>query len=225
MKQSAMMTVVLFGDSITQACHCEAQRRWPELLRKRLAKCNPGRAVNVVNAGVGGNTSREGLARMERDVLSHGPDVVTVEFGGNDATPDPNRHVDLAEFRTHLETICRRVRAAGAEPVLLTFTPIIDAQHGFTGDSQFCEKGGPDAYIEDYRDATRTLARELDCELADIDRALRRSMEVDGQGEHILPDGVHLTACGNEVVASEVLRALEVLYTTGRMATLRVART
>ena len=151
-------TVVLFGDSITQAGNCEEPDRWPVRLRQRLAERCPDRPFNLVNAGVGGNTSREGLARLDRDVLAHRPDIVTVEFGGNDATPDRNRHVDLAEFRANIETICRGVRAAGAVPVLLTFTPIVDAQHGFTADLQFREKGGPDAYIEDYREATRALA-------------------------------------------------------------------
>jgi len=202
-------TVVLFGDSITQAGNCDEPHRWPVILHRRLAARCPDRTVAVVNAGVGGNTSREGLARLDRDVLAHRPDVVTVEFGGNDATPDCNRHVDLAEFRANLETICRRVRAAGAEPVLLTFTPIIDARHCFTADPQFGEKGGPDAYIEDYREATRELASRLGCALADIDRALRRAMQTEGSDACILPDGVHLTAQGNAVVADAVFGVVE----------------
>ena len=202
-------TVVLFGDSITQAGNCEEPDRWPVRLRQRLAERFPDRTFNLVNAGAGGNTSREGLARLDRDVLAHRPDIVTVEFGGNDATPDRNRHVDLAEFRANLETIYHSVRAAGAVAVLLTFTPIVDAQHCFTADPQFRDKGGSDAYIEDYREAARALAVELGCELADIDRALRRAMETEGAGSCILPDGVHLTARGNAVVTDEVARALD----------------
>lgn len=208
-------TVVLFGDSITQAGNCEEPDRWPVLLQQRLAERHPGRVFNVVNAGAGGNTSREGLARLDRDVLTHRPDVVTVEFGGNDATPDRNRHVDLAEFRANLETLCRRARGAGAEPVLLTFTPIIDARHCFTADPQFDEKGGPDAYIEDYREATRELASRLGCALADIDRALRRAMQTEGSDACILPDGIHLTAHGNAVVADEVLPVIERVFVLG----------
>ena len=203
-----MATVVLFGDSITQAGNCEEPYRWPVLLRQRLTERFPDRTFNLINAGVGGNTTREGLARLDRDVLAHRPDIVTVEFGGNDATPDRNRHVDLAEFRANLEAICRGVREAGAVPVLLTFTPVVDAQHCFTGDPQFRDKGGPDAYVEDYREAMRALAGELGCELADIDRGLRRVMEAEGPGACILPDGVHLTARGNAVVADEVFRAI-----------------
>ncbi len=198
------MNAVLFGDSITQAGECEEQSRWPVLLRQRLAQRHPKREFALVNAGVGGNTSREGLARIERDVLAHHPDVVTVEFGGNDATPERDRHVDLEEFKKNIEAICRQTRASGAVPVLLTFTPIIDAWHCFAGDSQFSEKGGPDAYIEDYREATRALARNLGCDLADIDRALRQAMEKEGQSEFIMPDGVHLTPRGNELVAGEL---------------------
>lgn len=208
------MTVVTLGDSITAVGNCDAQDRWPELLRRRLAEGGPGRTVQVLNAGVGGNTSREGLARLDRDVLAHRPDIVTVEFGGNDATPESARHVELPEFRANITAICRRIRDAGAIPVLLTFPPIIDEQHCWGG--LFRERGGPDAGVEDYRAAMRDLARELDCGLVDIDRAVRRVMATEGRGAAIVSDGVHLTPRGNEVIADEVFQGLDSLLPGGR---------
>ena len=96
------LTIVAFGDSITQAKEVAPEKRWPELLRAALQARMPGRGFAVVNAGVGGNTSREGLARIERDVLAHRPDWVLVEFGGNDATHDPARHVPPDEFAANM---------------------------------------------------------------------------------------------------------------------------
>lgn len=56
----------------------------------------------MINSGVGGNTSREALDRIGKDVLVYRPDLVMVEFGGNDATPDPNREVSPDEFEENL---------------------------------------------------------------------------------------------------------------------------
>ena len=81
-------TIVAFGDSMTECKALEPSARWPGLLQRRLNRASAGIRCVVVNAGVGGNTSREGLARLERDVLPHRPDLTLVQFGGNDATPD-----------------------------------------------------------------------------------------------------------------------------------------
>src|SRR5437868_298093 len=77
--------VVCLGDSITR-------RGYPECLEKLLP-------VRVVNAGVNGNTSRQGLARLKRDVLSRQPDVVVLFFGANDSRLDaPKTQVALTEY-------------------------------------------------------------------------------------------------------------------------------
>src|SRR4051794_26166849 len=54
--------VVCLGDSLTA-------RGYPQVMETVLH-------VRVVNAGIGGNTSRQGLARLQKDVLSKKPDVV-----------------------------------------------------------------------------------------------------------------------------------------------------
>ena len=49
-----------------------------------LGKVCPKASVKMFNAGSSGNNTRAGLARMDRDVLSHKPHLVTVMFGMND---------------------------------------------------------------------------------------------------------------------------------------------
>ena len=95
-------TIVAFGDSMTECKALEPSKRWPGLLQRRLNRASAGIRCEVVNAGVGGNTSREGLARLERDVLPHRPDLTLVQFGGNDTTPDPARAVPFDEYVRNL---------------------------------------------------------------------------------------------------------------------------
>jgi lysophospholipase L1-like esterase len=77
------LTVICFGDSITQAStEMPEADRWPILLEALLKERLAPRPVAVVNAGVGGNTSREGLVRMDQAVLARRPNLVLVQFGG-----------------------------------------------------------------------------------------------------------------------------------------------
>jgi lysophospholipase L1-like esterase len=203
------VTIVAFGDSITLAREQPEAGRWPELVRGMLQKPRPDLALGMVNAGVGGNTSREGLARLEKDVLAHRPTLVAVEFGGNDSVSDPKRHVPLEEYVDNLERMRRGIQHEhGAGVILLTFPPIVNAWHSTRNDHFYDKTGGIDGFIEDYRAATRIYARERGLPLADIDLTLRAAMAADGPGSVIMPDGVHLTAAGNVVVAETVAPVL-----------------
>ena len=196
------MIVAAFGDSITAANQVAADKRWVELVNMR----RKDDGVHVINSGVGGNTTREGLARIREDVLAHKPDMVLIEFGGNDATPDPERHVSLDEFADNLHSMHEQIITScpGARVVLLTFPPVIDDWHTWKGDEFFAPDGG-DAYVEKYRQATRNYAFVHGLALVDIDKALRQAIENGSTGQYILPDGVHLTEEGHAVVAEAVL--------------------
>lgn len=202
------LIIVAFGDSITEAAQVPEEQRWPHLLAEMLRESLPSREITVANAGVGGNTSREGLARLERDVLTHQPDLVLVEFGGNDATCEPERHVPLEEFTANLQAMRDRLPRETAM-VLLTFPPVIDDWHCWKGHPFYEERGGQDIFIETYREETRRFAGNYNLPLIDIDRALRRACADAGTEKFILPDGVHLTVDGNRIVAEEVSRVLQ----------------
>jgi lysophospholipase L1-like esterase/photosystem II stability/assembly factor-like uncharacterized protein len=199
-KQTIM--VVAFGDSITAATQQAPDDRWPEILGRALQDSFPECIIKVINAGVGGNTSREGLRRMEQDVLKHAPDFVLVEFGGNDNTSEPARHVSFEEFTNNLAQIRKNVTERNnGRLIMLTFPPVVD---------EWRPAGGEDAAVELYRNLARQFAQEHGLPLADIDKVLRKKMSQDGyhKAEYILRDGVHLTAQGNKVVADAVMGIL-----------------
>lgn len=211
MTDDPQIRIVAFGDSITQAAQQPCEHRWPEIVRRGLQAQFPALMITMVNAGVGGNTSREGLLRMEQDVLSHRPHVVTVEFG-NDATPDPARHVSFDEFTANLERIRTALWAHGCgQLVLLTFPPIIDAWHHAYEHEFYRQNGGQDVYQEHYRTRTRDFAHTHGCPLVDVAAAFRAAMRANGPDPYILKDGIHLSRRGNELVASLVQDCLSKL--------------
>jgi acyl-CoA thioesterase-1 len=196
-------TIVAFGDSITLAAAQSPEQKWVNILDQRLnAKSNV--QWSLINAGVGGNTTREGLARFENDVLSHRPNVVFIEFGGNDTTNDMNRHVSLDEFNQNLEKMLNGLTKISAQAVIVTFPPIVDEWHCI-GKHEFYEKwGGLDRCVEEYRQASREFAKKHGLSLADIDVAFREAFKTQDVASLILPDGVHLTDKGNVLVSQVV---------------------
>ena len=82
------MKIVAFGDSITLGVRADGSLKegetWRAVLERRLNASGGGR-VEIVNAGIGGNTTAGGLKRMDADVLANRPDIVTILFGVNDA--------------------------------------------------------------------------------------------------------------------------------------------
>lgn len=200
------MKIVAFGDSITEAViGLEPEQKWTVLLEKRLNDSSANVDYMVINSGVGGNTSREGLARIEKDVISHKPDIVLVEFGGNDAAADEKREVSLEEYRSNLEIICEKLADINADMILLTFTPIINDWHSC---KKFALAGGLDGHVELYREVTRKFAQERGLKLIDIDMVLRKACTEFSPEEIILKDGVHLTAKANEIVAEIIYDCL-----------------
>ncbi len=76
--------IVCFGDSVTYGESLPSGQDYPSVLADLLAQSHPGLDAVVINAGMGGNTSVQALARVERDVLWFRPHVVIVSFGLND---------------------------------------------------------------------------------------------------------------------------------------------
>jgi lysophospholipase L1-like esterase len=117
--------VVCFGDSITGIYyHTGGYRAWPELFALALGDAFPKAGLQVVNAGISGNTAAAGLGRLERDVLAHKPHLVVVMYGMNDisyGTVEPAVDAERkSQFRADLEQIIVRCRQAGAEVLLMT---------------------------------------------------------------------------------------------------------
>ncbi|MGD9646191.1 MAG: GDSL-type esterase/lipase family protein [Pirellulales bacterium] len=116
-------TIVALGDSITRGTRpgVTAEQTFAHLLEKKLI--DSGRDVRVVNQGVGGETTAGALARLDRDVLPVHPQIVVIMYGTNDCWVDAGKQasrLSVEDYERNLTELVRRVRAAGAEPILMT---------------------------------------------------------------------------------------------------------
>ena len=102
--------VIAFGDSLTAGYGAGDGEDWPSRL-------SAATGVEIINAGVSGDTTDAALARIESDVLQEDPRIVIVGLGGNDYL----RGVPIDQTEANLRTIVRRIHDSGAMVVLLGF--------------------------------------------------------------------------------------------------------
>ena len=101
---AAVPRVVLLGDSLTAGYGLAPDEAYPALLQRRLREA--GLTVDVVNAGVSGDTSAGGLRRL--DWALDGPvRVLVVALGGNDAL----RGLTVDDLKRNLAAIIERAQA------------------------------------------------------------------------------------------------------------------
>lgn len=110
---------IAFGDSLTAGYGASPGEDFPSRLSNLIG-------VQVLNAGVSGDTTAEALARLDTDVLSRDPRIVIVGLGGNDYL----RGVTISTTEGNLRTIVRKIHDAGAMVVLLGFRfPSLNANY------------------------------------------------------------------------------------------------
>jgi lysophospholipase L1-like esterase len=129
-------TIVCLGDSVTGVYyHTGGHRAYPEMLELALKAAHPKATVKVINAGSSGNTTRDGLNRLDSDVLMHKPDVVTISFGLNDMV-----RVPIEEYRSNLEQLIDRCREQKSQVVLCAPNAVINtSDRPITKLVEYCE--------------------------------------------------------------------------------------
>jgi lysophospholipase L1-like esterase len=98
---------VAFGDSLTAGTGANEGRDYPALLGQRLG-------VTIINQGVPGDTTADGLARLD-GILKLDPKVVLLCLGGNDGL----QRIPLAQTTANLSAIIERLQARGAFVVVI----------------------------------------------------------------------------------------------------------
>ena len=176
--------LVCFGDSITAGYGLQHGQAWPEALQRKLDQ--NGYRYAVDNEGTSGATSKDAVANL-RTVLALHPDVVVVEFGGNDGLrgipPDETRR-NLDAVLTALENAHIRILLAG-----ITLPP----------------NYGPD-YIQAFEGMFHDLAARH--HTAFVPMIYKDLVHVP---DSIQADGIHPTARGSEIIADTLFPALKPL--------------
>jgi acyl-CoA thioesterase-1 len=180
--------LVCFGDSITAGYGLQTGQSYPDALQHDLD--SRGYHYKVNNQGTSGATTKDAVADLRSILLLH-PEIVVVEFGGNDGLRglplDQTRH-NLGAVLTALENAHIKILLAG-----ITLPPNYGTE-----------------YIQQFEQVFRDLAAKH--HIAFVPMIYKDLVKLPGT---IQPDGVHPTAKGSEIIAQTLLPALAPLLRKG----------
>jgi acyl-CoA thioesterase-1 len=176
--------LVCFGDSITAGYGLFPGQTFPDMLQRDLD--NLGYNYKVDNEGTSGATTKDAIASLNSVLLMH-PDIVIVEFGGNDGLrglpPDQTRR-NLDQVLTALEKARIKILLAG-----ITLPPNYGAD-----------------YIKSFEQVYRDLAAKH--KVAFVPMIYKDLVHVP---DTIQSDGIHPTAKGSKIIAQTLLTVLKPL--------------
>ena len=188
-------TIAFLGDSITQA----GKRKGGYCQLVLLALKDQDIKATPVFAGISGHKSNQMLARLERDVLKHKPDWMTLSCGVNDVWHG-KRGVDLESYKKNITAIVTKAQAAGVKVMLLTSTMISEDQSKKLNQQ-----------LKPYNDFILELAKKQNCLLADLNADMQKALTTFPKdavkGKQLTGDGVHMNKLGNIMMARGVAKA------------------
>lgn len=177
--------IVLFlGDSITAGYGVELSQAYPALIQEKIDGKNW--PFKVVNAGQSGDTSAGGLSRIDW-LLRNRIDVLVLELGGNDGL----RGFPVESTRKNLQAIIDRVKRKYPDAKIVIAGMKMPPNMGRDYDSEFAA---------------------IFASLAKTNNAPLVPFVLEGVGgvrDLNLPDGIHPTPRGHQIVAANVWKVLE----------------
>ena len=187
--------LVAFGASNTERyMPC---MHWLDVLEVGL-RTRFGRKFQVIDSGVSGNTTRQALARFDRDVAFFQPALVIVTLGGNDCRTDVT-HVPEAEFRDNMTLIGRKIEALNAIPVFQTY---------YKMDLEAMEPERARGFVRNM-EIVREVAQEHSWHLVD-QYAVFDKLPWDVHRYKLMINAMHTNEEGNLLIGIELLRHFDV---------------
>lgn len=170
--------IVAFGDSLSAGYGVAPGQSFPDHLQKLLDEA--GLRYRVVNAGISGDTTSGGLARVD-SIAAMKPSLIVLELGGNDGL----RGLPIESTRANLEQIAAALRKTGATIVLAGMT--LPPNYGVD-------------YISQFEGMYKDLASKYGLSLVPFFKGLA------GRKDLFQADGIHLTVEGNRLIAQHVFK-------------------
>ena len=214
--ESKRLTIVAFGDSITAPR--DGVVTYSDVLRKELSSKN----VEVINAGIGGNTTEHAKKRFEKDVLAHSPDIAIIQFGNNDAAvdvwkdpPATGPRVPLADYVKNLSEMIATLKTKKARVILVSPLPTrwTEKLREMYGKPPY-DPDDPDGFNflkKEYLAELRTLGKKYDVPVVDLYSAYYRYAEKAHSMDELFTDGMHPNDQGHRIEAELLLEEIKKL--------------
>jgi lysophospholipase L1-like esterase len=229
---SKALNFVLFGDSISKGVVFDEQKRKYVTIKENYASILQQKIKgNLCNVGRFGNTITRGIDRIETDVLKYNPDIVLIEFGGNDCdfnwdeiAKNPNAEyspkTDFNIFQKSLNYLVDFLKNHNVIPVLMSLPPI-DAERYFNTVSHKNEENAANIlkwlgsknkiywWHERYNSAILSASQTCEAPLIDVRSAF---LQYPDYTQFICEDGIHPNEMGHKIIANGIINYISDYY-------------
>lgn len=161
---------------------------YPHLLHAALKKQYPHAVINVIVTAIGGENSTSGSRRFERDVLTHRPNLITIDYALND------RGMGTERARQNLADMIAKAKAKKI-PVLL-LTPTDDLRAKWDNDNDPLNKQAQ---------MIRDLAADQKVGLVDSFATFKRRVKEGGTRQDLMSQVNHPNRTGHDLVTAELM--------------------
>ena len=187
LEAGADVTIVAYGDSITAGF--AVRRGFPSFWKQMLEEKYPEAGVEMINSGISGDTTLDGISRLDWAALSYEPDLVTINFGINDCVLG----LGLEEFEMNLVEMVRRIRAGPDSEILLL-------------SSQPLESPPYDQRVLDYYQTVERVAKEMNVGFVDVYGAWMKRVQAGMPLDSLILPGLdHPNEAGYRIIAEELM--------------------
>lgn len=171
-------SIVVLGDSLSAAYKIDIKKGWVALLQQKLDQEN--KTYTFFNESISGDTSAGGLARIDKALAQHKPELVLLELGANDGL----QGLSPKKMKNNLAEIITRSQQAGAKVLLLGMR--IPPNYG-------------KRYVDMFYNVYPDLAKEMNIPLVPFilkDVALAKEM--------MISDGLHPNEKAQPIIAKKI---------------------
>lgn len=190
------INVVFHGHSVPAGYHQTPQVKpfesYPFMVYQGLNARFPTAVMNTITTAIGGENSVQGAARFRRDVLSHRPDLVFIDYAINDT----NLSLDKVEGAWRdMITVARRNHVP-----LVLLTPTGTVPHDLSN---------PTDPLSIRAELIRRLGREYDLPVADVSARWQEALDAGTPKESLLSHYYHPNKAGHSIAAAEILSTID----------------
>ena len=223
---------LVYGDSVSRGVSFDEEKGKYVLLKDNYPALLQDKLKGIIfNAAKFGNTIIKGISRLPGEVLKHQPDIVVIEFGGNDCdydwdeiARDPSGlHLPKTDFNTFqklLKELIASLKQNNIIPVLLTLPPI-DADKYFHWVSKNSAQAMTNIltwlgsvtkiywWQERYNSTIITIAAETGTRWIDVRAAFLQNADYT---RFICADGIHPNSAGHQIIATKIFEYVKLNY-------------
>ncbi|MGX4686889.1 SGNH/GDSL hydrolase family protein [Vagococcus sp. JNUCC 83] len=184
-----MKKIILFGDSITAGykngeIDTILNTKMMSLLNKK---------VEIINAGIPGDTTKGAISRFKDHVVSYEPDIVTIFFGANDA--EKLSGISLMQYEDNLSYLVEQI---GPKKVVLIGPPYAH--------QMMYQHERPLVNLMQYNNAAQRVASLFDVNYIDI---LGEMIASEAPTKYLQSDGLHFSDDGYNLLAKLIVETIK----------------